>query len=89
MTIQLKRIGFIVLLVVGILEAWFLKEGSVIAVGTVFAVASIHFLLNILGIKVVAEKSNYIKDLKKEEKILAIITLMLILAWAVSVIIKF
>lgn len=74
MSIGIKRVGFIVLLVIGLFEVFFFSNGAAVSIGTVYGVCCIFGLLHLLGINIWnKEKSFFIKDLIFAEKVLPFI----------------
>ncbi|MDD3417219.1 MAG: hypothetical protein PHY47_25025 [Lachnospiraceae bacterium] len=60
MSIGIKRMGFIGLLVIAIFEVFFVTNGAVVSIGTIFGVCSVFGLLHLLGINIWnKEKSLY------------------------------
>lgn len=90
MSIGIKRVGLIVVLVIGLFEVFFFSSGAVVSIGTVFGVCCIFGLLHLLGINIWSkEKSFYIKDLIFAEKVSAVFTFALIIVWVIAVILNF
>lgn len=90
MSIGIKRVSFIVLLVIGIFEVFILSNGAVVSIGTVFGACCICGILHLLGINIWnKEKSFYMKDLRFAEKVLAAFTFALMIVWFITVVLHF
>ncbi len=90
MAIEIKRVSFIVLLVIGLFEVFFCSNGAVVSIVTVFSVCCIFGLMHLLGINIWnKEMSYYIKDLIFAEKVLAVFTFALIIVWLLAVILHY
>lgn len=89
MSIRIRRMGFIGLLVIALFEVFFVSNGAVVSIGTIFGVCSVFGLLHLLGINIWnKEKSLYIKDLSFSEKVLAVFMFVLIIVWFFAALFK-
>jgi len=89
MSIRIKRLGFILLLVVGIIEALIFPNGAVVSLSTVGGISLLFSVLHLFGIRIGKEElSAYIKDLSINEKILAVLSLIVMVMWIVIVAVK-
>lgn len=89
MSIGIRRMGFIGLLVIALFEVFFVSNGAIVSIRTVFGVCSVFGLLHLFEMNIWnKEKSLYIKDLSFPEKVLAVFMFALIIVWFFAALFK-